>query len=212
MVTVTSSRFAISSSMRQSSPPIVCLTEETVEIPVLLGRAGPDRRRLRLRRAAATSEAREAAGIGFHLRDIQRSSALEPDLVLAFPDLQPASSPISFAPASPSMVFNQRGHRGILAMIRTLARWSAQPSAPSNSQPAIQRRLTASRLLPGLATPKSLFRGMGRSPARGPMGSTRSSRRCGGTVIPRCERSEPRRMRSLRPIFRDAELRAARSG
>jgi iron complex transport system substrate-binding protein len=99
---------------------IVCLTEETVETLYLLGEQDrivgvsgyavrpPQVRREKPRVSAFTSA------------DIAKISALEPDLVLAFSDIQ---APIAADLARAGLavhVFNQRDLAGIFAMIRTL--------------------------------------------------------------------------------------------
>lgn len=103
-------------------PPrrIVCLTEETVETLYLLG--GQDRivgvsgyavRPPQVRREKPRISA-------FISADIPKVLALEPDLVLAFSDLQ-ADIVADLVRAGVAVhVFNQRDIAGILAMIRTL--------------------------------------------------------------------------------------------
>ncbi len=106
----------------KSFPParIVCLTEETVETLYLLGEQDrivgvsgyavrpPQVRREKLRVSAFTSA------------DIPKILALEPDLVLAFSDLQ-ADIVANLVRAGLAVhVFNQRSVAGILAMIRTV--------------------------------------------------------------------------------------------
>ncbi|MBS0249852.1 MAG: cobalamin-binding protein [Proteobacteria bacterium] len=103
-------------------PPrrIVCLTEETVETLYLLGEQErivgvsgyavrpPEVRREKPRVSAFTSA------------DIPKILALEPDLILAFSDLQ-AQIAADLARAGQEVhVFNQRDLAGIFAMIRTL--------------------------------------------------------------------------------------------
>lgn len=103
-------------------PPrrIVCLTEETIETLYLLGEQDrivgvtgyavrpPQVRREKPRVSAFTSA------------DIARIAALEPDLVLAFSDLQ-AEIAANLARAGLTLhIFNQRDIAGILDMIRTL--------------------------------------------------------------------------------------------
>src|ERR1700694_2381815 len=107
--------------MRQFPPRrIVCLTEETVETLYLLGeqnrivgvsgyavRPPPGRRE-------------KPRGWGFISADIPKILALEPDLVLAFSDLQ-ADIVSDLVRAGVAVhVFNQRDIAGIMAMIRTL--------------------------------------------------------------------------------------------
>lgn len=103
-------------------PPrrLVCLTEETVETLYLLGEqdrivgvSGYAVRPPRVRR----EKPRVAA---FTSADIPKILALEPDLVLAFCDLQaPIAAELGRAGLAVHL-FNQRDVAGILAMIRTL--------------------------------------------------------------------------------------------
>src|ERR1700689_461701 len=117
----TAALFVISSAMRHFPPRrIVCLTEETVETLYLLGEQDrivgvsgyavrpPQGRREKPRVSAFISA------------DIPKILALEPDLVLAFSDLQ-AEIVADLVRAGVAIhVFNQRDAAGILAMIRTL--------------------------------------------------------------------------------------------
>jgi iron complex transport system substrate-binding protein len=107
--------------MRQYPPRrIVCLTEETVETLYLLGEqdrvvgvSGYAVRPPQVRREKPRVSA-------FISADIPKILALEPDLVLAFSDLQ-ADIVADLARAGVAIhVFNQRDITGILAMIRTL--------------------------------------------------------------------------------------------
>jgi iron complex transport system substrate-binding protein len=109
------------SAMRQfPSRRIVCLTEETVETLYLLGEqdrivgvSGYAVRPPRVRREKPRVSA-------FISADIPKILALEPDLVLAFSDLQ-ADIVSDLVRAGVAVhVFNQRDIAGILAMIRTL--------------------------------------------------------------------------------------------
>src|SRR5258708_15827197 len=103
-------------------PPrrIVCLTEETVETLYLLGEqdrivgvSGYAVGRAKVRREKPRVSA-------FISADIPKILKLEPDLVLAFPDLQ-ADIVADLVRAGVDIhVFNQRAIAGILAMIRTL--------------------------------------------------------------------------------------------
>lgn len=103
-------------------PPrrIVCLTEETVETLYLLGEqdrivgvSGYAVRPAQVRREKPRVSA-------FVSADIPKILALEPDLVLAFSDLQ-ADIVAEFIRAGIAVhAFNQRNIAGILAMIRTL--------------------------------------------------------------------------------------------
>jgi iron complex transport system substrate-binding protein len=115
------SLFCISSAMRQFPPRrIVCLTEETVETLYLLGEQGrivgvsgyavrpPQVRREKPRVSAFISA------------DVSKILGLEPDLVLAFSDLQADIAADLVRAGVAIHVFNQRDVAGILAMIRTL--------------------------------------------------------------------------------------------
>src|SRR6201998_2862066 len=103
-------------------PPrrIICLTEETVETLYLLGEQD--------RIVGVSGYAVRPPGVrkekprvsAFISADIPKIMALEPDLVLAFSDLQ-ADIVADLVRAGVAVhVFNQRGVAGILAMIRTL--------------------------------------------------------------------------------------------
>jgi iron complex transport system substrate-binding protein len=107
--------------MRQFPPRrIVCLTEETVETLYLLdeqdrivGVSGYAVRPPQVRREKPRVSA-------FVSADIPKILALEPDLVLAFSDLQAAIVADLVRAGVAVHVFNQRDIAGILAMIRTL--------------------------------------------------------------------------------------------
>jgi iron complex transport system substrate-binding protein len=113
--------FAISSVMPHFPPRrIVCLTEETVETLYLLGEedrivgvSGYAVRPPRVRREKPRVSA-------FISADIPKILALEPDLVLAFSDLQADIAADLIRAGVAIHVFNQRDVDGILAMIRTL--------------------------------------------------------------------------------------------
>jgi iron complex transport system substrate-binding protein len=103
-------------------PPrrIVCLTEETVETLYLLGEedrivgvSGYAVRPPRVRREKPRVSA-------FISADIPKILKLEPDLVLAFSDLQADIASDLVRAGVDIHVFNQRDVAGILAMIRTL--------------------------------------------------------------------------------------------
>src|SRR3979409_1784837 len=103
-------------------PPrrIVCLTEETVETLYLLGEqdrivgvSGYAVRPPQVRRE-------KPRGSAFISADIPKILALEPDLVLAFSDLQAGIVADLVRVGVAVHVFNQRDIAGILAMIRTL--------------------------------------------------------------------------------------------
>jgi iron complex transport system substrate-binding protein len=95
--------FVVMASMRQFPPRrIVCLTEETVETLYLLGEqdrivgvSGYAVRPRQVRREKPRVSA-------FVSADIPKILALEPDLVLAFSDLQADIAGTWSAPASPS--------------------------------------------------------------------------------------------------------------
>src|SRR5437868_5805989 len=107
--------------MRQFPPRrIVCLTEETVETLYLLGEqdrivgvSGYAVRPPQVRREKPRVSA-------FVSADIPKILALEPDLVLAFSDLQAGIVADLVRTGVNVHVFNQRDIAGILAMIRTL--------------------------------------------------------------------------------------------
>src|ERR1700709_2424952 len=111
----------VMASMRQFPPcRIVCLTEETVETLYLLGEqdrivgvSGYAVRPPQVRREKPRVSA-------FISADIPKILALEPDLVLAFSDLQAAIAAELVRAGIAVHVFNQRDIQGILAMIRTL--------------------------------------------------------------------------------------------
>src|SRR6476659_7824163 len=112
---------AIPSAMRQFPPSrIVCLTEETVETLYLLGEedrivgiSGYAVRPPQVRREKPRVSA-------FISADMPKILALEPDLVLAFSDLQAGIVADLVRSGVAVHVFNQRDLAGIFAMIRTL--------------------------------------------------------------------------------------------
>src|SRR3954451_5712719 len=141
----------ISFAMRQFPPRrIVCLTEETVETLYLLGEQDrivgvsgyavrpPQVRREKPRVSAFTSA------------DIPKILALEPDLVLAFSDLQAPIVAELIRAGVAVHAFNQRDLAGILAMIRTLG---ALVGAGEKAE-ALAQRLEA-RLARIAATPRA---------------------------------------------------------
>src|SRR5580698_6049461 len=113
--------FVVMAAMRQFPPSrIVCLTEETVETLYLLGEqdrivgvSGYAVRPPRVRREKPRISA-------FISADIPKILALEPDLVLAFSDLQADMTADLVRAGVAVHVFNQRDVTGILSMIRTL--------------------------------------------------------------------------------------------
>ena len=103
-------------------PPerIVCLTEETVETIYLLGEedrivgvSGYAVRPARVRREKPRVSA-------FTSADIPKILALEPDLVLAFSDLQADIAAELIRAGITVVAYSQRDIAGILAMIRQL--------------------------------------------------------------------------------------------
>jgi len=113
--------FVVMASMREFPPRrIVCLTEETVETLYLLGEqerivgvSGYAVRPPKVRREKPRVSA-------FVSADIPKILALEPDLVLAFSDLQADIAADLVRAGVAIHVFNQRDVAGILAMIRTV--------------------------------------------------------------------------------------------
>lgn len=124
-------------------PPrrIVCLTEETVETLYLLGEqerivgvSGYAVRPPQVRREKPRVSA-------FISADVPKILALEPDLVLAFSDLQ-ADIVADLVRAGVAVhVFNQRGIVGILAMIRTLGGLIGETGKAANLATQFQLRL-----------------------------------------------------------------------
>lgn len=124
---------------------LVCLTEETVETLYLLGEQDrivgvsgyavrpPEVRREKPRVSAFTSA------------DIPKIVALEPDLVLAFSDLQ---APIAADLARAGLavhIFNQRDLAGIFAMIRTLGALIGRPDESDRLASSLEHRVAAIR-------------------------------------------------------------------
>src|ERR1700745_1527299 len=128
-------------------PPerIVCLTEETVETLYLLGEeprivgvSGYAVRPARVRREKPRVSAFISAGF-------DKILALEPDLVLAFSDLQADVAAELIRRNVAVHAFNQRDIAGILDMIRTLgALVGAAAKADALAQP-LERRLAQAR-------------------------------------------------------------------
>src|SRR6188472_2094248 len=134
-------------------PPerIVCLTEETVETLYLLGEerrivgvSGYAVRPARVRREKPRVSA-------FISADFEKILALEPDLVLAFSDLQADIAAELIRQSVAVHAFNQRDVAGILDMIRTLgalvgAAPKADELAGTLEQRLAQTRQRAARL------------------------------------------------------------------
>jgi iron complex transport system substrate-binding protein len=140
-------------------PPrrIVCLTEETVETLYLLGEqdrivgvSGYAVRPPQVRKEKPRVSA-------FISADIPKILALEPDLVLAFSDLQ-GQLAADLAKAGVAVhVFNQRDIAGIFAMIRTVgALVDAAPRAEALAD-RLKRRLDAVAAAAPPARPKVYF-------------------------------------------------------
>ena len=190
--------------MRQFPPRrIVCLTEETVETLYLLGEqdrivgvSGYAVRPPQVRREKPRVSA-------FISADIPKILALEPDLVLAFSDLQ-ADIVAELVRAGVAIhVFNQRDIAGILAMIRTLgALVGAAERADQLATGYEQRLASIAATRPALAQTKSLFRGMGRSlDQRHRLGvRTDRDRRRRGRAAEACDFSRRPRTGSFRPM------------
>ena len=145
--------------MRQFPPRrIVCLTEETVETLYLLGEqdrivgvSGYAVRPPQVRREKPRVSA-------FISADIPKILKLEPDLVLAFSDLQ-ADIVAELVRAGVDIhVFNQRDIAGILAMIRTLGALVDAAGRASQLAASYEQRLAgiASAVRPA-AKPKVYF-------------------------------------------------------
>lgn len=126
-------------------PPhrIVCLTEETVETLYLLGEqdrivgvSGYAVRPPQVRREKPRVSA-------FVSADIPKILALEPDLVLAFSDLQAGIVADLVRGGVDVHVFNQRDVAGILAMIRTLGALVGAARGAEDLAQGFERRLAA---------------------------------------------------------------------
>jgi iron complex transport system substrate-binding protein len=134
----------VMASMRQFPPRrIVCLTEETVETLYLLGEqdrivgvSGYAVRPQRVRREKPRVSA-------FISADIPKILALEPELVLAFSDLQADISGELIRAGIAIHVFNQRDIAGILAMIRTLGALVGAAERADQLASGYERRLAS---------------------------------------------------------------------
>ena len=146
--------------MSRTFPPerIVCLTEETVETLYLLGEQDrivgvsgyavrpPQVRREKPRVAAFTSA------------DLPKIRALDPDLVLAFSDLQADLVAALVRDGIAVHAFNQRDIAGILAMIRTLGALVDRTDDARALADRLARRLDAVRARTrGLPAPRVYF-------------------------------------------------------
>jgi iron complex transport system substrate-binding protein len=128
-------------------PPtrIVCLTEETVETLYLLGEdarivgvSGYAVRPARVRKEKPRVSA-------FTSADTEKIVALEPDLVLAFSDLQADIVADLIRRGLAVHVFNQRSLSGILAMVRTLGAIVGASAAAERLAADLESRLDAAR-------------------------------------------------------------------
>jgi iron complex transport system substrate-binding protein len=138
-------------------PPrrLVCLTEETVETLYLIGEedrivgvTGYAVRPARVRR----EKPRVAT---FTSANIDKIVALQPDLVLAFSDLQ-ADIAAALGRAGVSVhLFNQRDIAGILAMIRMLGALIGEPAKGNALADRLERRLAA--IAPPAMRPRIYF-------------------------------------------------------
>jgi iron complex transport system substrate-binding protein len=145
--------------MRQFPPRrIVCLTEETVETLYLLGEqdrivgvSGYAVRPPRVRREKPRVSA-------FVSADIPKILALQPDLVLAFSDLQAAIVADLVRAGVAVHVFNQRDVAGIFAMIRTLGALVDAADRADQLAAGFEKRLTVISATPRpSAKPKVYF-------------------------------------------------------
>jgi iron complex transport system substrate-binding protein len=128
-------------------PPerIVCLTEETVETLYLLGEehrivgvSGYSVRPPRVRREKPRVSA-------FISADFEKILALEPDLVLAFSDLQADICAELIRRNIAVHAFNQRDIAGIFAMIRTLGALTGASEKAEALASSLETRLAAAR-------------------------------------------------------------------
>jgi iron complex transport system substrate-binding protein len=128
-------------------PPnrIVCLTEETVETLYLLGEEG--------RIAGVSGYAVRPARVrkekprvsAFISADVPKILALQPDLVLAFSDLQ-ADIVAELIRANVAVhAFNQRDVAGILAMVRTLGALAGVPEKADALMASLTARVESAR-------------------------------------------------------------------
>jgi iron complex transport system substrate-binding protein len=134
-------------SLRAPYPPrrIVCLSAETVETLYCLGQQ--DRIVGITGYATRPAEARRDKPriSGFIAADIGKILALEPDLVLAFSDLQADIVATLMREGVAVHAFNQRDIAGILAMIRTLGALVGVPEPAARLVKSLTVRLDAAR-------------------------------------------------------------------
>ena len=128
-------------------PPerIVCLTEETVETLYLLGEearivgvSGYAVRPPRVRKEKPRVSA-------FISADLPKILALEPDLVLAFSDLQADIARDLVKAGIAVHAFNQRDVAGILAMVRMLGAMVGAPEKGAVLAADLERRVASGR-------------------------------------------------------------------
>lgn len=140
-------------------PPrrIVCLTEETVETLYLLGEqnrivgvSGYAVRPPQVRREKPRVSA-------FISADVPGILALEPDLVLAFSDLQADIVADLVRMGVAVHVFNQRDIAGILAMIRTLGGLISEFAKADALASQFERRLVEIAAIPRARRPRVYF-------------------------------------------------------
>jgi iron complex transport system substrate-binding protein len=140
-------------------PPrrIVCLTEETVETLYLLGEqdrivgvSGYAVRPPQVRREKPRVSA-------FISADIPKVLALEPDLVLAFSDLQAGIVADLMRAGVDVHAFNQRDVAGILAMIRTLGALVGAAEKANALAETYERRLAQVASIKRASRPKVYF-------------------------------------------------------
>ena len=136
---------------------IVCLTEETVETLYLLGQdhrivgvSGYAVRPARVRREKPRVSA-------FTSADIPKILALQPDLVLAFSDLQADIVADLIREGVAVHAFNQRDIAGILAMIRTLGALTGCAEAADALASGYAARLSVLAAVPRPTRPKVWF-------------------------------------------------------
>ena len=144
--------------MRQFPPRrIVCLTEETVETLYLLGEqerivgvSGYAVRPPQVRREKPRVSA-------FISADIPKILALEPDLVLAFSDLQAGIVADLVRSGVAIHVFNQRDIAGILAMIRTLGALVGASERADQLATGFEQRLATIAATPRPSPPPKVY-------------------------------------------------------
>src|ERR1700748_3717903 len=150
--------FVVMTSMRQFPPrPIVRLTEETVATPYfvceqdrIVGVSGYAVRPPQVRRE-------KPRGSAFVSADIPKVLALEPDLVLAFSDLQAGIVADLVRAGVAVHAFNQRDIAGILAMIRTLGALVGAASRAESLADDLRRNLDANTARAPAHRPKVYF-------------------------------------------------------